>query len=102
MSKIVVYSGDKIDCTLHKITSKWHKFQTFIQLWHYSRFESNQFDLFQVKATSHSTTLDIPMRPLREDQRSKTPTSFYPLKKARSSRDGNYSFDFCSLYAAHT
>ena len=34
--------------------------------------------------------------------RSKTPTSFYPLKKARNSRDGNYSFEFCPLHAAHT
>ena len=32
--------------------------------------------------------------------RSKTPTSFYPLKKARNSRDGNYSFEFCPLHAA--
>ena len=31
-----------------------------------------------VKATSHSTIFDIPMRPLLED---KKPTSFYPLKK---------------------
>ena len=33
--------------------------------------------------------------------RSKTPTSFYPLKKARNSRDGNYSFEFRPLHAAH-
>ena len=31
----------------------------------------------------------------------KTPTSFYPLKKARSSRGGNYSFEFCLLHAAN-
>ena len=33
--------------------------------------------------------------------RSKTPTSFYPLKKGRNSRDGNYSFEFCPLHAVH-
>ena len=31
----------------------------------------------------------------------KTPTSFYPLRKASNSRDGNYSFEFFSLHAAH-
>ena len=35
-------------------------------------------------------------------RRSKTPTTFYPLKKARNSRDSNYSFEFCLLHAAHT
>ena len=29
--------------------------------------------------------------------KSKTPTTFYLLKKARNSRDGNYSFEFCPL-----
>ena len=42
--------------------------------------------LDRVKATSHSTIFDIPMRPLREDQRHR------PLQKVRNSRDGNYSF----------
>ena len=48
-----------------------------------------------VKATSHSTIFDIPMRPLCENQ--KTPASFHPLKKACNSRDGDYSFEFCTL-----
>ena len=34
--------------------------------------------------------------------RSKTPTMFYPLQKGRNSQDGNYSFEFCPLHAAHT
>ena len=33
--------------------------------------------------------------------RSKTPTTFYPLKRVRNSRDGNYSLEFCPLHAAH-
>ena len=33
--------------------------------------------------------------------RSKTPTSFYPLKKARNSDNGNYCFEFFPLHAAH-
>ena len=32
---------------------------------------------------------------------SKTPTSFYPLMKVHSFRDGNYFFEFCPLHAAH-
>ena len=52
-----------------------------------------------LKATSHSTIFDIPMRPVREDQRRMK--TFYTLKKARNSRDGNYSFEFCPLHAAH-
>ena len=36
-------------------------------------------DHFSLKATSHSTTFDIAMCPLRKDK--KTPTSLYPLKK---------------------
>ena len=50
-----------------------------------------------VKATSYSTIFDIPMHPLREDEKRQ---SFYPLKKARNSRDGHYSFEFCPLPAA--
>ena len=38
-----------------------------------------------LKTTFHSTIFDIPMR---------------PLKKARNSSDGNYSFEFCPLHAA--
>ena len=33
--------------------------------------------------------------------RSKTPTTFYPLKTARSSRDGNYSFEFFPFHPTH-
>ena len=51
-----------------------------------------RFGNTSVEATSHSTIFDIPMRPLCEDQ--KQPTSFYPLKKTRNFRDGNYSFEF--------
>ena len=59
-----------------------------------------RFDLVtSLKATSHSTIFDISMRPLREDQ---TATLCYPLKKVHNSRDGNYSFEFRSLHAAHT
>ena len=53
-----------------------------------------------LKATSHSTIVDIPMRLLREDERHRG--GFTPLKKACNSRDGNYSFEFCTLHAAHT
>ena len=34
-------------------------------------------------------------------RRSKIPTTFYPLKTARNSRDGNYSFEFCPFHAAY-
>ena len=51
-----------------------------------------------IKATSHLTIFDIPMRPLREDKKHR---HRYPLKKARISRDGNYSFEFCPLHAPH-
>ena len=55
-----------------------------------------------LKATSHSTTFDITMRPVREDQSpgTKSPTTFYPLKKARNSGNGNYSFEFYPLHTA--
>ena len=33
--------------------------------------------------------------------RSKTPTSFYPLKKACNSRDGSYSFEVFPLHTSH-
>ena len=31
----------------------------------------------------------------------KNTDTFYPLKMVRNSRDGNYSFEFCPLHAAH-
>ena len=40
-----------------------------------------------MKATSHSTTFDIPMRPLREDQNTDI---VLPVKEGRNSRNGNY------------
>ena len=33
--------------------------------------------------------------------RSKTPTMFYTLKKARNSRDSNYSFEVYLMHAVH-
>ena len=41
-----------------------------------------------VKATFHST----------EDQNT---DEVSPVKEGRNSRDGNYSFEFCPLHAAH-
>ena len=45
-----------------------------------------------LKATSHSTIFDIPMRPCV-----KIKNTVLPVKEGRSSRDGNYSFEL-SLY----
>ena len=50
------------------------------------------------KGTAHSTIFDIPMRPMREDQ---TLTTFFQLKTVHHFRNGNYSFEFCSLHAGH-
>ena len=43
---------------------------------------------YHIKTTSSSTIFDISMRLLREDQKHRH-------------RDGNYSFVFCPLHAAH-
>ena len=49
-----------------------------------------------MKATSHSTIFDIPMRPLREDKKHR-----HRVEEDRNSRDGNHSFEFCPLHIAY-
>ena len=71
----------------------------FISLFKYKCFgQSDPTEsprILDIKATSDSTIFEIPMRSVRDDQRHRR--RFSPLKTARNSRDGNYSFEFLSV-----
>ena len=51
-----------------------------------------------LKATFHLTTFDIPMPPC---VKIKDTDDVLSVKEGRNSRDGNYSFEFFPLHAAH-
>ena len=58
-----------------------------------------KINIRELEATFHSTIFDIPMCPVHEDQRHRH--RFTRPEEDRNSRDGNYSFEFCPLHAAH-
>ena len=73
----------------------------WVHLWRWSHMEPYHSSFKSVPCKGYLSLNDFWHSDASLAWRSKTPTSLYSLKKVRNSRDGSYSFDICSLHAAH-